>query len=70
MLYHNIYHHVEKGGGEWVPLGDPKVAFERGDVISLRLIHHEKVLPVDPEDHLLPWPNPISDQNLQTTLPI
>ena len=70
MLDHGIHHHLKDGGGEWVPLGDPSVAFEQVPVVVPYPGHHEDVLPVVAENPPCPQSDPVSKEDLHAALSV
>ena len=55
-------------GASWAGqiLGDPSVAFEWGFLMDPLPVHHEEVIPMDPDNPLLPHPDPVLYQIIQT----
>ena len=50
VLDHRVYHHIEDGGQQWVALFDASLSAEGFSVVTSRLRHHIKPLPIPAEE--------------------
>ena len=68
--HHRTHHHVEDGGGQWVPLCHPPESLECLPVVSSQSHDHLQTTPVRTEDPESLIPHTISLQDFQASIPV